>query len=342
VSSDKADAISIQSSRYGNNDRSSTQTHENVGQGRRSDIASAASESVAPSPTEADFPLDHLGAQIRRGHDGYHVDGTGLEYMYDDPRRPYYCQNLSPSRTSWHHPGGSTSSSSNAQTSSTMSTNDARRSNPSARSLAAGSSGITSSSGYSKTGSFGSSAASSSFEEVDNALPFAHGGHYKNSSSFASSAPTHSDSESGKHPMPSNRPYTGPDRYVKTVLTYSTAPPSNRKGNRGGGNSGSGAMGQADRPLSLKSMAKGPEGSNRVAVAANDGKPKAQPIEVKMLNSLFSPSDSRYNFASTAFCQRQTRIILPISARRALILQIRIHLGERTKSDCTWRGRSSD
>lgn len=31
-------------------------------------------------------------------------------------------------------------------------------------------------------------------------------------------------------------------------------------------------MGQSERPLSLKSMAKGPEGSNRVVVAANDGK----------------------------------------------------------------------
>ena len=275
VSSDKADVISIQSSRHGNNDRSAAIAHENAGQGRRSDIASATSDSVAPSPTEADFPLDHFGTQARRMPDGHHVEGSGLDYMYDDPRRPYYCQNLSPSRTSWHHPGGSTSgSSNNAQSSSTMSSNDARKStgNPSSRSLAAGSSAITSSSGYSKTGSLGSSAPSSSYEEVDHALPFSHGGHYKNSSSFASSAAAHSDSDSGKHPISSNRPYTGPDRYVKTLLTYSTAPPASRRGNRGGGNTGSIAMAQADRPLSLKSMAKGPEGSNRVVVAANDGK----------------------------------------------------------------------
>lgn len=98
------------------------------------------------------------------------------------------------------------------------------------------------------------------------------------------------------HPQPQHHPqhpygihsrsypyaYTGPDRYVKTVLTYASHPgTSNRRGNRGGANgngSGSGggasggSVGQAgDRPLSFKSMARGPEGSNRVVVAANDG-----------------------------------------------------------------------
>lgn len=150
---------------------------------------------------------------------------------------------------------------------------DARKSGTAAhRNLAAGSSGITSSSSFSKTGSTGSSAPSSSYEDADHALPFANGVHAKNSSSFASSAAVHSDSDSGKHSLPANRPYAGPDRYVKTILTYATNTPANRKGNRGGGSSGSAGISQSDRPLSFKSMAKGPEGSNRVALAANDGK----------------------------------------------------------------------
>lgn len=271
-SSDKADAISI-SSRQGNSDRSA-HPHDYAVHNRRTDIASATSDSVAPSPTEADFPLDPFGTQIRKVHEGYHGDGaSGLEYMYDDPRRPYFCPNLSPSRTSWHYPGASAGSGSNYDSTSSTSTSDARKSTGHAtqRNLAAGSSGITSSSGFSKTGSSGPSAPSSSYEDADYALPFAHGTQHKNSSSFASSAAVHSDVDSGKHPLPANRPYTGPDRYVKTILTYATNPPANRKGNRGGGSSGFVGISQSDRPLSFKSMAKGPEGTNRVALAANDG-----------------------------------------------------------------------
>lgn len=158
------------------------------------------------------------------------------------------------------------------QESTNSTSTDVRKSGGAAhRNLAAGSSEITSSSGFSKTGSTGSSVPSSSYEDADHALPFANGAHAKNASSFASSAAVHSDADSGKHTLPSNRPYAGPDRYVKTILTYATNPPANRKGNRGGGSSSSSGMSQSDRPLSFKSMAKGPEGSNRVALAANDG-----------------------------------------------------------------------
>lgn len=242
--------------------------------------------------------------------EGYHPDAgvtgatAGMEYLYDDPRRPYYCQNLAPSpaRTSWHHStfsGGSGAGASVGGSSSSNSGSNAdnharkptqadtaqqqRRNQP----LAPSSSGITTSSGFSKTGtgSFGSSSLASvslSYEDADYALPFANGStsaasHLKNSSSFtSSSAIGYSDSEGSKyHPHGIHgRAYAGPDRYVKTVLTYASYMPSNRRGNRSG-NGGSGAGvggGQADRPLSFKSMARGPEGSNRVVLAANDGK----------------------------------------------------------------------
>lgn len=266
TSSDKADSISIHSSRHGN---TAPHAHDYAAHNRRTDIASAASDSVAPSPTEADFPLDSFGTQIRKVHDGNQADGSsGLEYLYDDPRRPYF-SNISPSRMSWHFSASSIGGVSHHDTSSSAST-DARKPGAAAqRNLAAGSSGITSSSSFSK--STVSSAPSSSYEDADHALPFANGAHVKNSSSFASSSAVHSDSDSSKHSSP-NRPYAGPDRYVKTILTYATNAPSNRKGNRGGGSSGSAGSSLNDRPLSFKSMAKGPEGSNRVALAANDGK----------------------------------------------------------------------
>ncbi|KAJ9109702.1 hypothetical protein QFC19_001932 [Naganishia cerealis] len=140
------------------------------------------------------------------------------------------------------------------------------------RNLAPGSSGITASSGFSKAGSFGSSLASFSFEDADHALPFAHPSHPKNSSSFASSTAAYSDSEGSKHPHGIHKPYAGPDRYVKTTLTYASSMPYNRKGNKAGASNGSIGSNQSDRPLSFKSMAKGPDGSNRIVLAANDGK----------------------------------------------------------------------
>ncbi|KAJ9122571.1 hypothetical protein QFC22_002000 [Naganishia vaughanmartiniae] len=348
----------------------SSYSHEHThghGQYRRHDYPYQNAGSVAPSPTECDFPLHaehapaHAQGQVQvqgrrtgQAGEGYHLDnsagggGGGLEYVFDDPRRPYYCQQLAPSPvrpSSWHYStisgagdigdragsiagtgsisGSHSGSNAAADGRKSMQAQSQQRTN----NLAPGSSGISTSSGFSKTASFGSSSLASNtsflYQDADYALPFSHAHvqhgsaqHYSKAQSFGSFASStgggggaeaaHSDaSDASKYPWSSYPPYgagvhggrpstntAGPDRYVRTVLTYASYQPAgSRRGNRATAGSG-GSIGsvQPDRPLSFKSMAKGPEGSNRVVLAANDGTPPfLSPVHLSAFVGVYNP-----------------------------------------------------